>query len=413
MNNSNQTRPVEDMTHEQAIALAKSLAPTIRQRASQAEVLRRQPDETIDDLVRSGLLRLLTPKRWGGHELSFDTVVHTALEIAKADASAGWCASLFMIHAWLLAFFPEAAQHEVWAGNPDALIATSLFPAGRAREDNGGYRLSGNWGWASAVDSCHWIMLSAQVAPSTPATAPQIRAFLLPRQDCQIQQTWSVAGLAASGSNNVVVEDVFVPLERTVSLQELLQGRAPGLALNTGPLYQPPLAIAYPSVVPATILGAAQGAYEIWQEASRSKLRQPVPQQAAALARLQIRLAETSAELDAAHLLLLRALAVLRSPEVITPALHHRTRRDYAFIVRLCLNAIERIYLHSGASSNYMSNPLQRYWRDIHAMAGHTGVNFDAAGEAFGRFELDLPPDPHDIFAPSKATGTVNSAPPT
>jgi len=410
MSDSDQMLPAENMTHEQAIALAKSLAPTIRQRANQAESLRRQPDETIEDLVRSGLLRLLTPKRWGGHELSFDTVVHTALEIAKSDASTGWCASLFMIHAWLLALFPEAAQHEVWASNPDALISTSLFPAGRAREDEGGHRLSGNWGWASAVDSCHWIMLGAQVAPSAQDRVPHTRAFLLPRQDCQIQQTWSVAGLAASGSNNVLVEDVFVPLERTVPLQALLQGSAPGLDLNTGPLYQVPLAIAFPSVLPATILGAALGAYEIWREASRGKLRQPMPLSATALARLQIRLAETSAELDAAHLLLLRALDVLRSPATITPALHNRTRRDYAFIVRLCLNAIERLYLNSGAGSNYMSNPLQRYWRDIHAMAGHTGVNFDAAGEAFGRSELDLPPDPHDIFAPSKAADRTNSA---
>ncbi|QBD82983.1 acyl-CoA dehydrogenase [Ktedonosporobacter rubrisoli] len=405
MSNNNQVPPVESMTHERAIELAKTLASTIRQQVNQAEALRRQPEEMIEDLVRSGLLRLLTPKRWGGHELTFDTVIPVTLELAKADASSGWCSSLFMIHSWLLAHFPEAAQHEVWASNPDALIATSLFPAGQASEADGGYRLSGSWGWASGVDSCHWIALSAKIAASAADKGPQLRAFLLPRQNFQIQDTWFVAGLAASGSNQVVVEDVFVPFERSVPLQELLQGHAPGLHLNPSPLYQIPLALAYPSVVPAAILGTALGAYEIWREASRSKWRQPMPQQVAALARHQIRLAETSAELDAAYLLLQRAVEVLRLARAISPELHNRTRRDYAYIVRLCLNAIERLYLNSGAGSNYVSNPLQRYWRDIHAMAGHTGVSFDAAGEAFGRFELGLPPDPQDLFAPSSKDG--------
>ncbi len=138
---------------------------------------------------------------------------------------------------WVLAHFPDEAQHDVWASHPDALIATSFAPVGHFTPVEGGYRLSGNWPWSCGVDHCEWNMLAA--LPESMDGSPRI--FLLPRSDYDILDTWFVAGLSASGSKNVEVKDAFVPEHRTLLLPDLAHGQAPGAVLNTGPLYNLPL----------------------------------------------------------------------------------------------------------------------------------------------------------------------------
>ncbi len=142
-------------THKEAVARAQALAPVVAEHASTAETLRRLPENIVQAIVDAGLVRLLTPARWGGHELSFDTVVETIIEFAKADASVGWCYSFFNMHSWMLARFPEQAQRDVWAHNPDALITTSFAPVGQVTSANGGYILTatgpGPAGWTTAT----------------------------------------------------------------------------------------------------------------------------------------------------------------------------------------------------------------------------------------------------------------------
>jgi 3-hydroxy-9,10-secoandrosta-1,3,5(10)-triene-9,17-dione monooxygenase len=142
------TTPLSGMTYEEAVARARALAPTIRQRAVAAEALRRQPEETIQEIVDAGLVRLLMPRRWGGYELPIDALADSAIEFGKADASAGWCYSFLVAHAWLLAHFPDEAQSDVWTSDPDALLASSFAPVGRFTCVEGGYQLSGNWPWS-------------------------------------------------------------------------------------------------------------------------------------------------------------------------------------------------------------------------------------------------------------------------
>src|SRR5437764_2624036 len=139
MTTHKQDSPSTGMTYEKAIALACELAPSIRRRAADSETQRCLHEEIIQAIVATGLVRLLTPGSFGGHELGMNAYADSTLEVAKADASTGWCYSLFIMHSWILAQFPEQAQHEVWRENPDALITTSLVPAGSVTETTGGY----------------------------------------------------------------------------------------------------------------------------------------------------------------------------------------------------------------------------------------------------------------------------------
>ena len=390
--------PSSGITHEEAVARAHALAPAIRERAAAAEAQRRQPEETIQQIVEAGLVRLLIPARWGGHELSFDAFVDSVLEIAKADGSAGWCYSFLVAQAWLLAHFPEEAQRVVWACNPVALFASSLAPVGRFTRVEGGYRLSGNWAWCTGVDYCDWNLLAGLSLPTGTGEPPEPRIFLLPHSDHEILDTWFAVGQKATGSKNVLVNDVFVPYHRTIRFTDLREGQVPGSALNPGPLYQLPLVAALPIGPAAPLLGATMGAYETWRTASRTKSTRVSGEPVASFTHQQIRLAEVAAEIDSARLLLQRALDMIRSGGPISLEQRIRTLRDYAYIAQLCVHATERLFLASGASAHYESNPMQRYWRDVHTMAAHVAFNLDAAGEQFGRVELGLSFHPHGLL---------------
>src|SRR5258708_22932698 len=125
---------------------AEALVPSLRERAAKAEELRRLPDETIEDLHRSGLFRILQPKRVGGSELPFRAIVELVAVISRGDGSTGWVLANLAAHHWLLGMWPKQAQDEIWGESPDNLIGSALiFPRGRARPVPGGYRLTRRW----------------------------------------------------------------------------------------------------------------------------------------------------------------------------------------------------------------------------------------------------------------------------
>jgi 3-hydroxy-9,10-secoandrosta-1,3,5(10)-triene-9,17-dione monooxygenase len=300
-----------------------------------------------------------------------------------------------VIHGCFLAHFPEQAQRDVWTSNPDATILATLVPAGRFKRADGGYQLSGEWAWSSGADYCQWAMLTA--LPETQDGPPQV--FLLPRSDYTVLDTWFVTGLAASGSKTVAVKEQVVPEHRTVLLPELMGVLAPEVTTNTGPLYRRPLLSMFPLILSALVLGTTQRAYETLRDAQRSRSTAFTNERVAAFTHQQIRLAEIAMDIEAAQALHRTALGILLAAEPVSPDRHNRIRVACAATTRLCVQAIERIYTNSGASAIHNTNPLQRYWRDVHAMAAHAVLNFDQSGEAFGRTELGLPPKSFDPFA--------------
>ncbi len=387
-----QAKQFGDLTQEEAVARARALAPAIRERAASAEAQRRQPAETVREIVDAGLVRLLIPKRWGGCELPVDALAETTLEIAQADGSAGWCYAFLVGHPWLLAHFPDEAQRDVWEENPDALLATAFIPEGRFASVEGGYRLSGNWPWSSGIDHCEWNMVLA--LPTSMDGPP--RVFLLPRNAYEIKDTWFVAGLAASGSKNVEVKDAFVPEHHTLLLSDLVRGES---LSNAGPLYSLPFLNVFIVFLSTPLLGITIAAYESWRDASRTKYTRLNHDLIASFTHQQIRFAEITADIAAARALLKEALSMLHTGGQISVESYNRINLYHAAIGRFCLRAIEQLYANSGGRANFNTHPMQRYWRDAHAMAAHVGLNFDMLGEAFGRAELGLPPSSHNPFS--------------
>src|SRR3954452_83266 len=218
-----------DGAYADVLSRAKALLPQLRKRASKTEELRRLPPETERELHESGLFRVLQPKRVGGAELDYVTLLDCADAISKADASVAWTFGNLASHHWMLGMFDRHAQDAVWNKDANALIASSfIFPAGRARKVDGGYLLNGHWPFSSGVESCDWNMLASIVSSDDEADGIEYRLFLLNRRDYKINDTWNATGLGGTGSNDVRVVDAFVAEKMTVAVSDLTGGPTPG-----------------------------------------------------------------------------------------------------------------------------------------------------------------------------------------
>jgi len=388
----------DDRAYAAMIARAKALIPQLRDRASRTEELRRLPPETERDLHDTGLFRIVQPKRVGGSELDYVALVDCADAIGRADASAAWNFANLASHHWMLGMFDKRAQDLVWDKDADALIASSfIFPAGRARKVDGGYRLRGSWPFSSGVESCEWNMLASVVSSDDEADGVEYRIFLLNRNDYKINDTWNAAGLRGTGSDDVEVEDAFVAEPMTVAVSNLAGGPTPGSIINQNALYAFPVFSLFPYVLSGVALGNAQACLDDYVDLALHRASTYNRAKLGDLQSTQIKIAEASSKIDAARLIMrstcIGAMADARRGHVPDMAAKTRLRRDGAYSVNLCTEAVSLLFAASGARGLFTTGALQRQFRDAHAINSHIAFNFDAAGTNYGRVALGLPSD--------------------
>jgi 3-hydroxy-9,10-secoandrosta-1,3,5(10)-triene-9,17-dione monooxygenase len=378
------------------VARARALIPALRERASRTEELRRLPPETERDLHDAGLFRIVQPKRVGGSELDYVALVDCADALGQADASVAWNFANLASHHWMLGMFDPRAQDAVWKQDPDALIASSfIFPAGRARKVGGGYTLSGHWPFSSGVLSSDWNMLAGVVASDDEADGVEYRLFLLNKGDYKINDTWNATGLCGTGSNDVKVTDAFVAEHMSIAISELTGGPTPGSVANPNALYALPVFSLFPYVLSGVGLGNAQACHDDYVEIARHRASTYNRAKLGDMQTTQIKIAEASAKIDAARLVMrnncIDAMMDARRGHIPDIAAKTKLRRDGAFAVNLCTEAVTLLFTASGARSLFTSGTLQRQFRDAHAVNSHLAFNFDAAGTNYGRVALGLP----------------------
>jgi 3-hydroxy-9,10-secoandrosta-1,3,5(10)-triene-9,17-dione monooxygenase len=383
-------------THGVMVSRARALIPQLRDRASKTEELRRLPPETERDLHDAGLFRIVQPKRVGGSELDYVALVDCADALGQGDASVAWNFANLASHHWMLGMFDRHAQDAVWDKNANSLIASSfIFPAGRAKKVDGGYMLNGHWPFSSGVESCDWNMLASIVSPEDEADGIEYRIFLLNKNDYKINDTWNATGLCGTGSNDVNVADAFVAEHMTIAVSDLTGGPTPGSAVNPNALYALPVFTLFPYVLSGVGLGNAQACLNDYVEFARHRASTYNRAKVSDMQTTQVKIAEASAKIDAARLIMrsncIDAMADARRGHIPDIAAKTRLRRDGAFSVNLCTEAVSLMFAASGARSLFTSGALQRQFRDAHAVNSHLAFNFDAAGTNYGRVALGLP----------------------
>ncbi len=383
-------------TYDELVTRARALEPVLRERARQAEALRRIPDETVADLQAAGLWAAFRPARYGGAEIPFRGMIELGAALARGCASTSWVYNNLVSHNWLLGYWPPQAQDEVWGPRPDALIGSGLVMAeGKVVPVEGGWRISGRWPFSSGVDPSHWLMLGGRV-PRSEGAEPEQHLFLVPQGRYRILDTWHAMGLAGTGSKDVAIEDEFVPAHRGLPFATGNGGPHPGSAVNPGPIYRLPWLPIFSFVTAGTSLGIAQGAVHDFAAAIRSRLSTYSGKAIAELATLQMRLAEAATLVDAAETVMLKdcdeAMATAASGRAFALEDRARWRRDGAYGAQLCARAVDIVFAGAGGGAIHENHPLQRALRDVHAANGHIGVSWDLNGGIYGRVALGLEP---------------------
>jgi alkylation response protein AidB-like acyl-CoA dehydrogenase len=381
--------PSTSATKQDIMDRVRAMAPRFAERAETAEEARRIPQESVDEMMAAGFARILIPTQAGGYGLGFDTWFEVTRELCQADASHGWCASLIIHHNHLIAQYPAQAQQTLWVNGIDVPIAASFAPAVQATPADGGYRISGKGSpFASGVDHCTWVMLGGMV-PDAAGGAPEWKFFLVPPGDYTVRDTWFTAGMRGTGSKTIVVDDAFVPSGLVLPLAGLRDGKTPGGAMYKDTIFHTPFFYYAPISFATPMLGAAQGAYEHFREWTKGRRGQDGSELAKRTS-LQVRLARAAADLDAADLLLRRAVNVTDTPQDYSPDHLARSVRDFARVSELTVGTIDTLMALSGTAGFNTSSPLQRAWRDIHFMSMHIAVNTEMNFAHYGRMALGL-----------------------
>jgi 3-hydroxy-9,10-secoandrosta-1,3,5(10)-triene-9,17-dione monooxygenase len=257
-------------THEEILARICGLTTGIRDGAAAAEEARTVPRETIDALLSAGITRILVPPRFGGYGLGLETWFEVVREIGKADASHAWCASLMIHHPHYISQFAEDAQRAVWAGGLDIAIAASILPSARVTPVDGGYRISGQFPFASGINHSRWVIVGGM---DESGGHPEWTFFLIGPNDFKVVDTWFTGAMRATGSNTAICDDVFVLKTHTIRLSDLRDGKGPGGKLHAHPIYRAPFISYAPLTFVTPMLGAALGAYEIFRDWTKKPAR--------------------------------------------------------------------------------------------------------------------------------------------
>ncbi|RSM35990.1 acyl-CoA dehydrogenase [Amycolatopsis balhimycina DSM 5908] len=381
-------------TREQLVRRTSELVPLLRKNAPWSEEHRRIHDESIEAMAEAGIFQMRVPALYGGYECDARTMVEVATELARGDGATAWTASTYWIPSWMTVLFPEAVQQEIFS-TPHVRMCGTLAPTGTAARAAGGFLVNGKWSFVTGAPHAHWQEVTA-LLPSDDGQPTTIMA-LVPTKELRIVDDWFTSGLAGSGSVSTVAEDVFVPAERVLLLDEVLNGQLPARASARSPIYRAPM-LPVASVSPVgTVLGLARAAREVFFDRLDRRITYTTypSQREAPLTHLQV--AEAAMKIDETefHVHRLAALVDTKAIEDSEWTLEDKvtSRADLGMAARLAKETVDLFAAASGGSSIYRNVPIQRIQRDIQAINLHAFIHPDTNAELYGRYLCGLEPN--------------------
>ena len=389
-----QTIPASSDLAAELVERARAMIPALRDRAAWCERECKVHDDTIRDFQDAGFFKILQPKRYGGYELDPQVFYAVQMTVAEGCMSSAWVLGVVAVHNWQLALFDAQAQEDVWGQDPTTLISSSYMPRAQVTPVEGGYRVSGRWGYSSGVDHCEWAFLGGLV-PDPEGGAPDYRTFLIPRCDFEIDYAWNTLGLRGTGSQDVVVKDAFVPAYRSHRSKDGFAATSPGLKVNDAPLYKLPFGQIFVRAVSSSSIGALQGALNDFTGYAGNRVSNNDFAKLADDPDVTIILSDTACAIDEMKTTLNRnfdaLMAAARAGKDIDLDDRLLYRHQSAQVVDRCAQLITRMFYASGADGIYLDRPLGRTFVDIHCGRTHVANNFAKTGRNMGAVMLGKP----------------------
>jgi alkylation response protein AidB-like acyl-CoA dehydrogenase len=386
------TLDVKVPTREELVGRASELVPLLRARARWISEHRRLPEDVMEALEDSGLLKMRAPAQYGGYESDARTLIDVHAELARGDGSTAFCVGVWSLINWIAGRFPDEVQDEVFA-TPNVRVCGTISATGTATAVKGGYVFNGKWRFNSGVLHSHWKFTAAM-----PEGGSEPIMALVPVADLEIVDDWHTSGLRGTGSVSTAARDLFVPAERVVTTRELFQPLCQSKINSQKPIYAVPLLVTSTAATAGQTIGGAKYAMESFLERLPDRAITYTyygSAREAPITHLQVgEAALLTEEAEArAHLFTDRLDAKTKINEPWTQAERVHSRVQMGRVAQLAKNAIDIIAMASGASSIYEDVPIQRIQRDINAVTIHALTNPNTNIELYGRQICGLEPN--------------------
>ena len=378
-------------TKDELVTAARALIPVLRERANEAEDLRRMPDATIADLTASGLHKIYMPKRFGGWEMDWGAHMEVSREVSQGCGSTGWMTGLVFSHVMWIARFGAEAQEEYFADNPDPIIATGSAGGGTLEKDGDAYILNGRWGFMSGIDHANGAMVTATLGDERIFTH---FAFLYPG-DFESEDNWQAEGLRGTGSHHVKVQGARIPAHRLITREDMLSPDPPGSKLHDSYIYKVRTGAYQKSWFAGILAGTAMGALQEYASSTAKRKGAMFGESIVDQVPVQIRLGESAAEVKAANLIFEDFCAMLHDRgfrgQDITGEDLLSSKREMTFASRLCLSATERLSGMMGVSAQTGRHAVQRHFRDCRTVTTHIELQWDHSMAPTGKNLFGVP----------------------
>ncbi|MEJ7926227.1 acyl-CoA dehydrogenase family protein [Sphingobium sp. AN641] len=364
---------------EELLARLNPILPLIKERIAAGDVARDTPAETIAALAAADLFRLFQRKEWGGLEADPRTFFAIQKAIAEVCPSTAWVYGVLCVQPFRISLFDRQAQADIWGDDGGALIGSASSPAGVATPVEGGFRLSGRWTFSSGISHAQWALLGAR-RPDLPAAAADCRSalniFLVPCADFEVVDVWRSFGLRATGSNDIVVQDIFVPAHRTLTLdpgiQNLRRDARPGPAL-----YRMPWHYLFSASISYFGIGAARAALDGFLAIIRGRVSMMTGKVAREDPAVQQAAGRLAAEIDAASAMYDRHVRQLLDHDTddIMMSMPDAVllRAQLTGGLRKLTALVDDLMMLQGARATDMNSPVTRAWLDLSAARAHLG----------------------------------------
>ena len=374
----------------------RAVLPHIAANARRAEESRKVPVENVALLKKIGFTRAFLRKRYGGLEMTAAEYGPCLVEVAQACGATAWAVGLLAQHSHGVGLMSRRLQDEVWGGDGDALVCSSVAPSGACAEVEGGVRLSGRFRWSSGCDHADWAFLGF-LRGGEGGGARRVHLAVLPRRDYAIVDDWHTAGMRGTGTKTILVEDAFVPEHRVESQQAMASGGSRGPGADRRGIYSGAFMTYFALGFSAVSLGIAMRMVQVYKERTAGRLRAYTGAKVTDSASPLARLAESVHQVNAAAASLAqdwqRIAERSASDEPPSRAEVVSWRCNQAYVTKMCIEAVDRLFAGSGSSAWYDDSEAQLLWRNSKMAGAHAFTDYDTAGQIYGRHLMGLEAD--------------------
>ena len=374
----------------------REMVPSLRARGQAAEEAGRISEETVEELKRIDAFKAVVPKAYGGMEVDFPIIPQIFRILGQGCTSTAWCMGFLIYHNYQFGHYNKKAQDEAFGGRGYTMAAGQVMPSGEAKRVEGGFILNGRWGYATGIQHCDYMGLSSPVSSGDEDEEPVLYRFYVPVEDFKILDTWQVSAMKATGSHDVTLTDVFVPEHRSTTVESMRERTSPGMAINTGPLWQIPLLTYMVFGAVGPMVGAAEALFEMVSDILKTKVGAYSGDQQQGLMSQRIRLARLKMELEATTGLFEKKAeevwALVQRGETMGRDQRSEMRMGISHIAKKSHEIVDELAHAAGSRGTFLDSPIQRFHRDANALATHAIYEYDHVGNIYGGTLLGVEP---------------------